>query len=263
MIKLTIIGYGKLAKCLVKGFIKNKKIELRILSPSFTKFTPTELNKIKCSALNTKYIDDADLILLAVKPNIISTVVNEIAPYINTRSCLISVAAGIEIKTIEKHFNIKVSIVRAMPNTSAAIKQSPTALYKNKNCSKTHKEMVNNLFLLIGKTIWIDKESNLDVLTALIGSGPAFVYEFINELSKASQLLGLDKKHANIISSQMVVGASNLALTQPNEIVALQNHVISKGGTTEAGLEALRESGFAKAICSAINKSTMRAKELK
>jgi len=263
ILNITIIGYGKLAKCLVQGFIEHENIRLRVSSPSFIFNIPHELGNVSCSEDNNKYIDDADFILLAVKPQMIYKVVSEIEKNINSSSCLISVAAGLDIASMESGLTSRHCIIRAMPNTSAAINQSPTPLYANKFCTDKQKKQVNYLFEIIGQPVWLDDESQLDVLTALIGSGPAFVYEFIMELSKSSQSLGLPLSKANKLASQMVLGASQIAVAQANQLPELQAQVISKGGTTEAGLKAMRNTEFAQSINSAITKATSRAKELK
>lgn len=262
-INLAIIGYGKLAKCIVQGLTINKNININISSPSFEKNIPPELQPSNCSSDNLAFIEQADLILLSVKPMQIPSVAAQISSKALTSKCLISVAAGMEMHTIEEALTVACPIIRAMPNTSAAIQQSPTALIANNYCIERHKQQVEYLFNQLGQSCWIDDESKMDVLTALIGSSPAFLYEFIHQLSLASQALGLNAQEAKMLASQMAVGAANMANQNFNELLQLKAQVTSKGGTTAAGLAALSDNNFELCIQQAIKKATQRAIELK
>lgn len=191
-IKLSIIGYGKLGKALVEGFKQAPEIQLSISSPSFKNKIPTSLAGHACFSNNLMAVEKADVVLLCVKPNVILHVIAEISSMLKPTCCLVSVAAGITLNSIKSTFNNEIATIRAMPNTSAAVLMSPTALYANNNCQPSQKELLSKLFGLIGEAIWLQQEEQLDVMTALVGSGPAFVYEFIMALSNSVQSLGLD-----------------------------------------------------------------------
>ncbi len=259
---ISIIGYGKLASCIVKGLKNHHEIKLKISSPSFANQIPDELKGIDCTYNNCDVINNADIVIIAVKPHNIQLVLQEIAPNLSIYTCLISLAAGKELNCLAQNLIDHMPIIRAMPNTSASINQSPTALIANNYVNLRQKKITTELFEKLGQAIWLKDESLMDVITALVGSGPAFVYEFIHKLSLAAQKLGLDKSSANNLSCQMALGASKMALKQSDKLNDLKAQVTSKGGTTEAGLKSLDEQQFGLAVEAAINSATNKAKEL-
>lgn len=216
--------------------------------------------KIKTCASNAEAASSARIIILAVKPKDLAAVLPEISTHLHSKQLVISIAAGVKIRNLEKILN-RIPVLRVMPNAPCSIKLGMTAITQGTYTSQQHLVLAKKIFGSVGKVL-VTSEKHLDAITALSGSGPAFVYSFIEALIEAGQEIGLSWTFAKILGEQTVVGAAYLlqqSLKSPPELIKA---VASPGGTTEAGLKILKKCGFKKGIISAIIKASQRSRQI-
>lgn len=258
--QLTFIGFGNMAKAIANGLDKTHFKAIKAADPSSIK-TPIP-GWIEITTDNKQACRDADCIVLAVKPQVINTVCEEISQFIAPNTLIISIAAGTTLPALEKFFVPHQAIVRCMPNTPAMVNQGASALVANPNVNSTHKALAQQLFEGVGITEWLEKEELIDAVTALSGSGPAYVFLFLEALIDAAQELGLPVSLAKKFALQTVGGACQLATQSEDSIATLRKNVTSPGGTTAAALGILEELDFKSIINKAMVAATNRAKEL-
>jgi len=231
--------------------------------------TPSKLEKLK-SRLNVNVTTDnkeaakkADVIVFCVKPQVLNTVCQELADIINNKHPLIiSIAAGVRESIINNWFGERVAIVRCMPNTPALIGAGATALFANDKVNEEQHELAESILRSVGITLWMDDEENLDIVTALSGSGPAYIFLVIEAMRDAGKKLGLSEKEANLLTLQTVIGASRMALESDDDVTTLREKVTSPGGTTEQALSVFNENNLKEIFFNAIEAATKRAAEL-
>lgn len=257
---ISFIGYGKMAQSLAKGWIHLEDYHFRAAAPSLRKSITAD--GIETTSANPEVIQDADIIILAVKPMQMAEVLAEIRPYIPQECLVISVAAGLNLAWLSKHLPPETSIVRAMPNINAAIKQSATPLISNQYIKALQHHTTEHLFEAIGIITWVQQETDMDIFTALSGSGPAYVFQFIKNMAKAASNMGLDEKTATAFALQTVRGAATLASESDQDLQLLTDQVTSKGGTTAAALKVFHDLQFSSIIEKAMNAAQNRAQKL-
>lgn len=259
--QIGFIGAGNMAHALIAGMIKSgipsQKIFVTDIDQSKLKKMRDQF-KIKSSSLQEVF-KNCSTIVLAIKPQNFPDLLTIIVPYIQNH-LLISIAAGIETASLKKFCK---KIVRAMPNNPALIGEGITALFSSQRLRSQDLKTVEIIFKGSGKILWVRKESELDGVTGLSGSGPAYLYRFVKALSHAGEKVGLKKSDAYELALQTVLGAA-LTLHEtkknPDELIPL---VTSKGGTTFAGLKILDQKKFDKIIEETVKAATKRARELK
>jgi len=203
-----------------------------------------------------------DAIVLAVKPQVLPRVLEEIKDLVTDKQLIISIVAGIPTSQIAAHLKSNPPIVRTMPNTPALIGLGITGMYARVNCSLAQRELTQNLMESAGEVVWLDKESLLDVVTAVSGSGPAYFYYLIECLRNAGTRLGLPPEVAARLALHTAYGASAMAVQSDIDVIDLRQRVTTKGGTTEAALEQLNAGHFEQLIDTAITAATRRGQEL-
>lgn len=258
--KIAFIGGGNMAQALIAG--------LQEQAFAMAHITVIEPNEHKRNHLARQYhvnVSDTlaqtascDVVLLAVKPQQLPEVAQSLAPFL-TKQLIISIAAGIRIQNLSQWLNDYTVIVRAMPNTPAQIQAGITGLYANAGVSEEQKAMATKILKAAGEIIWVDQESLLDAVTAISGSGPAYVFYLIEALQAAAEQLGLDAQAAKSLSISTFKGASLLAGQSTESVATLREQVTSKGGTTEQGLQSLSDSAVNEAIIRAATKAYARA----
>ncbi len=194
-------------------------------------------------SLNTDPTERPDVVVLAVKPQVMQSALPQIAAYGNDTTLFISIAAGSPITLFERILGAKTPIIRAMPNTPAAIGKGITALVANKNVDAQSIETARHLMAAVGQTVVLDTEEQLHAVTALSGSGPAFVFAFAEALIKAGQQIGLSKALAENLAKATISGAGQLMESEDVTPAELRAQVTSPNGTTAAGLQALIGQG--------------------
>ncbi len=262
---IGLIGGGNMAEAIIRGIVRTSQENL----PNILLYEP---NKSRCEALGQKYTlrfcenncelaQKSEVILLAVKPQVAPTVLAEIAPHVQGKQLLLSIMAGVPTAAIESHFPVPVRVVRAMPNMPATVGEGVTAL-----CAGSHAESgdlltAEELFSGIGTVLRVE-EKQMDAVTGLSGSGPAYVYMLIEALADGGVFSGLPRSTALQLAIQTVLGSAKLASVSALHPAILCDQVCSPGGTTIAGVKALEEHGFRNAAMEAVIRATQRSKEL-
>ena len=243
--KLLILGSGKMGSSLLKGLMSNNELnfDISVVEPNLTKDNDDLIseNKIKYfqSIENIKG-PDFDIILFAVKPQVINEVCSGVIENLNQEKTfsVISILAGTTVKTFEGYFSPS-PIIRAMPNLAVSEGSGVTALYGDINAGKAFKDTSDKIFSGVGEVIWVDSEDMMDVITATSGSGPAYYFFLTECLSLIAEEMGLSKENADKLSRQVAIGSSDIMKSSNESLTNLREKVTSKGGTTEAALEIL------------------------
>jgi pyrroline-5-carboxylate reductase len=263
---IGFIGAGNMARSLVGGLIANGWPTSRIIlsdpEPSQRLAVEKRL-KAKAYALNADVAARAKVLVLAVKPQAMRTIATEIAPIVRrAHPLVISIAAGIRIADLERWLDAKVPIVRAMPNTAALIGAGAAGLYGNGLVDQRQRAVAETILRSAGVTAWLGDESQLDIVTALSGSGPAYFFLVMEELERAAIEAGLEPSTARLLTLETAYGAAKMALEGAEEPAVLRARVTSPGGTTERALSILVQGGLAPLLHQAVRGATERAREL-
>lgn len=248
--KINFIGGGNMARAIIGGLKQNglDMTAITVLEPTEQKRTELahEFN-VQVTDAYTGF-ENSDVIVLAVKPQQLKEVCASLAPVLNSQ-LVVSIAAGVRSKDISRWLGNYPAIVRVMPNTPAQIQAGISALYAMPQVSETQREQANLILSAVGKTLWLKDEAQMDAVTAISGSGPAYVFYFIEALQDAGMALGLSAEASKLLALQTFAGASQLAVHSHEDIKTLRAQVTSKGGTTEQGILSL-ETADIKAIVS-------------
>ncbi|NIP31529.1 MAG: pyrroline-5-carboxylate reductase [Candidatus Dadabacteria bacterium] len=266
MSTIGFIGSGNMAEALVKGLIASKKFNKKDIIIS-------DISKKRLSYMSSEYglsttdnnrevAEKSEIIVFAVKPNILTNVLDEIKNSVRKNKLYVSIAAGVKSSTINKAINKKLRFVRVMPNTPCLVLEGASAIFFNEVCSDDDKLTVLDIFNSVGKAYEVSNEEMLDAVTGLSGSGPAFVSIFIESLSDAGVKMGLSRKLASDLAIQTVLGTSKMIFETDKHPAELKDMVASPGGTTIRGVSSLEKEGFRNAVVSAVESATLRSIEL-
>lgn len=204
----------------------------------------------------------ADIVFLAVKPQIMQDVLEKLSTYISQDTLLISIAAGIQLSSYREHFPMN-PFVRSLPNTPSAVRKGMNILVTDEALAPSDKEITETLFEALGEYIWLKDEANMDAASAVSASGPAFVFYFIEAMAKAGEAAGLSSEQTMQLARQTVIGAAVLAKTKPESSAAeLRGQVTSAKGMTAAGLEALMDGRFDNVLKETIARAAARSRTL-
>ncbi|RUR09168.1 pyrroline-5-carboxylate reductase [Legionella sp. km772] len=257
--KIGFIGFGSMAKAIARGLIKEPTHQLFAAAPSLTKGINAE--GIQTYHDNKELVQQVEIIILAVKPSQMDKVINEINAHLSPSSLVISVAAGLSIEWFANRFTKPYALIRTMPNTPASIGLGATPMFANTYVSRDHKQWAEAIFSSVGLTHWAKAEEEMDVFTALSGSGPAYVFLFVEALTNAAIALGLESAIAQKFALQTCRGALKLAENTNLSLSQLRTQVTSPGGTTAAALGVL-EPQLEGLIHKAMQAAQIRAEEL-
>lgn len=261
--KILLVGHGKMGGILARRWQEQKLCrELGIVDPLAAVLLSESSHVWNPGNIDPDFRPDA--IVFAVKPHILGDIVNDYKKYADQGSLTLSIAAGKSTSFYERHFGSNASIVRAMPNTPASIGQGISVAYANKNVSEKHRGFAEKLLGAIGEVVWIDDETLLNPVTALSGSGPAYVFLLVETLTAAGIKIGLEPALAEKLARQTVIGSAALIKTDPKTPVSkLRTDVTSPSGTTQAALDVLMASpGIQSLFDKALTSATRRAEEL-
>lgn len=232
--KILIVGFGKMAQAMVEGWLDSG-----IPATRFAIYHPRRLQAPAGIALYNQWPEDHfDAVLLAVKPQMLAAIAGGLEPLIGPDTVLISVLAGVELAGLAQTFPRAGPIVRLMPNLAVALRMSPNALAAT-GLDHAQREELTRLAAALGSAEWLEDESQFNLVTALAGSGPGFVFRFIDALAAGAAELGLDRAQADRLALAMVQGASALAGSSEHSPGELASRVASKGGMTQEGLDVL------------------------
>jgi pyrroline-5-carboxylate reductase len=253
--RIHFIGYGRLAKSIIATWQKHHQIT--VSSPSLS--NGHILGSIQTSANNTVFLAHSEVIILAVKPKIISTVLQEIKPFLNKNTMIISLAAGFTLEKLKSLCPGHSKIMRAMPNIAAEIGHSSTLMLGPQALQKS----IQPLFLELGPVHWVEQDDLLDMGTILAGSGPAYVFYLMRALQEIGVDLGMPEALSKMIVQETFLGASLLSLKKSDSLYDLQQQVTSPQGTTAAALEILASKKVASHLKEAIIAAWQRIQELR
>jgi pyrroline-5-carboxylate reductase len=270
--KLAVLGAGKLGGILLRAYLKqglflSNQVVATVKHPERAAALAKEL-KIAVTSDNQQAIKSADIILLTVKPQTVSEVLQEIAPEVGADTLVVSVAASVPTSFLEQQLASacrdkpdKVAVVRAMPNTPAAVGCGMTAICGGTNASPEHLEITRTMFDAVGRTIVLD-EKHMDAVTGLSASGPAFAYIILESLAEAGVKVGLPRHVATLLASQMMKGAASVVLETGDHPALLKDAVTTPAGCTIDGILELEEGKLRVTLIKAVVKATSRAGEL-
>lgn len=264
MNRIGFIGGGKMATAIIKGIINSswcqeKEIIVSDKNEDTLKLL-SETYKINTTLSNIDVIKNSNIILFAVKPFVLRDVLNEIKPYINKNHIILSIAAGISINTIEGIVG-NIPVIRIMPNTPALVNEGMSAICKGNYANNQHSELATEIFKSVGKIVEAE-EKDIDIITAISGSGPAFYYYIINEIAKAGEKLGLDYKTSLKLSTQTAIGSAKMIMEAGINPEQLIINVTTPGGCTAVGNEILKENKISEILFDTIEKTAKKAFEL-
>jgi pyrroline-5-carboxylate reductase len=263
---IGFIGGGHMASSLIKGLISSghspQKIWVTDVNSDILKKLISTL-KINASEDNKTLVRQVDVAVLAVKPHIVMSVAKDLAPTLkNNPTLIVSIAAGITQKNLAQWLGHQTSIVRCMPNTPALVLTGATALHANINVSRLEKDSAENILRAVGIALWVEKEDELDAVTAVSGSGPAYYFLLMEAMEQTAQELGLSQQTARLLVQQTALGAAKMALELDESPEQLRHHITSPNGTTQAAIETLEQGGFRTLITDTLHAAKNRAIEI-
>lgn len=262
--RIGFLGGGAMAEALAGGLIAAglppEHIRVADPDPTRRKHLEEQLG-LATTAHNAEAVEGADAVVIAVKPGVVATALRELAGD-GPGPLWISIAAGIPLVSLAVPLSAGARIVRAMPNTPALVGAGATAICGNSQTTRQDLELATALFQSVGTCWTAPNEALLDAVTGLSGSGPAYVFLFLEALADAGVRVGLPREAAAQLASQTVLGAAKLAIETRRHPAALKDQVTSPGGTTIAGLERLEAGGLRAAVYEAVAAATARSREL-
>jgi pyrroline-5-carboxylate reductase len=263
--RLAVLGAGKMGGILIEAFTKHKllapkNIFATVHASDLGRTIPAKL-PVPIGTDNRAAARKADVILLCVKPQTVGSVMDEIALELDENKLVISVAASVPTDYIESRLKSKVPVIRAMPNTPAMVGEGITALTKGKFASDKDIDTAQKLFGSVGKTVVVD-EKNMDAITGLSASGPAFIYIILESLAEGGVKAGLSRELATTLAAQTALGAAKMVIETGHHPAMLKDTVTTPAGCTIDGILELEEGGLRVTLIKAVVKAAQRAKEL-
>lgn len=263
---LAIIGVGKMGDTLISSLIKNKVVEPeQIFGTTSREETALKIRKkhqIHTGTDNIQAVSKSDIIILAVKPQMIKKVLPQILPELNEEKIIISIAAATSSGFIEEQLNKSIPVIRAMPNTASLVNEGMTVLCPGKFVDEEHLKLALKIFKSIGEVEIIHKEELMDVVTALSGSGPAYSYMMIESLTDGGVRMGLPRELARKLAAQSVLGGAKMILKTGLHPALLKDEVTTPAGVTIDGLMELEDGGFRVALIKAIDRATQKSRQI-
>ncbi|QDX91396.1 Pyrroline-5-carboxylate reductase [Brevibacillus laterosporus] len=260
------MGAGSIVEAILKG------ITAKYLLPANHINVTNHSDDARLSELQEQYgvtpnrdlptmLAQSDVLFLAMKPKDVATACQTLRDYVTQDHLVISVIAGVPTSSIQEWLGVDCPIIRAMPNTSSAVGLSATGMAAGRYASEHHMAIAECLFQSIGHVCTVP-EHELDIITGLSGSGPAYIYYLVEAMEGAGQRAGLTQEMSRELTVQTLLGAAHMLMATKEEPAVLRKRVTSPGGTTQAGLEVLEARGFKQAVTEAVLRATERAREL-
>ena len=263
---LSFIGGGNMAGSLIAGLIADG------WNPASIRVSDTDTRQlerlsqrfpIETTSDNTHAVAGADVVVLAVKPQVMESVALTLASSVSrVKPLVISIAAGISEAALRRWLGDKTAIVRCMPNTPAMVQSGATGMYANPLVTDEQRSIAESILRAVGIVVWVDDEAMMDAVTALSGSGPAYIFLFIEALQASGRKLGLAEETAYLLALQTVFGAAKMALESQEDAATLRQRVTSPGGTTERAISTFHEGGFEELVSKALHAAAARSREL-
>ena len=265
--KITFLGGGNMANALIGGLRRQgfSAAGIQVVDPvEATCATLTETYGVRCVQAVDAAVLNCEVLILAVKPQIMREALRPISGQLKDQ-LVISIAAGLRMDVLARWLGGGTpyrKIVRTMPNTPALISAGITGLCADASVDKEARDAAEKILSAVGRTLWVDDEAKMDAVTAISGSGPGYVFYFIEALEKAALELGFDAPTARLFAVETFLGSAKLAESSPDPVSLLRERVTSKGGTTAAALDSFARDGIVDAILRGVQAAEARGKEL-
>ena len=264
--KISFIGGGNMAQALISGLVSCgvKPSLITVADPNSAareQLAAKGLNTVDPTADAKAAVIDADIVVLAVKPQVMKAVVGSFADALD-KQLVISVAAGLSTELLSNMLGGYKNIVRAMPNTPAMIQMGATGLYGTDNISTEQKQLATAVMEASGLVMWVDNEEHMHAVTAVSGSAPAYMFYFIESMVDGAVALGLDKEQASALAMQTMLGAAKMAMNSDDAPAELRRKVTSPNGTTQAAVESMQANDIAGQIIEAMQACYDRSQAL-
>tara|TARA_R100001509_G_scaffold94920_2_gene55023 strand:+ start:4189 stop:5004 length:816 start_codon:yes stop_codon:yes gene_type:complete len=263
---LTFIGAGNMAASILGGLLASgyPATSLRAADPLPASHERLrQLGNLALYSDNAEACTGSDVVVLAVKPQIMDQAMAEIREAVaSTGALVISIAAGTTLGTIQAALGEQTPVVRCMPNTPALVGAGATALYASPQVSRAQRKLAETVLGAVGITRWVPRETDLDAATALSGSGPAYFFLFTEAMINAACDMGLDRETATALAQQTALGAARMALEGDADLMELRRRVTSPGGTTERAVECFEHEGLRELVNHAMDAARQRAEEM-
>ncbi|MGY6216508.1 pyrroline-5-carboxylate reductase [Methylolobus aquaticus] len=263
---IGFIGAGNMASSLIGGLLGNDypKDHLRVSDADAEKRVAAEARfAVQSCSDNLELTAQSQVLLLAVKPQILAKVCREIAPTVQQlKPLVISIAAGVDEAAIDRWLGGHTALVRCMPNTPSLVGAGATALHGNDRTTAQHRNWAEMIMRSVGITVWVEREELLDAVTALSGSGPAYFFLLMEAMTEAAAQMGLDPNTARLLTQQTALGAARIAIESEEPPAELRQRVTSPGGTTERAIATFDAAGWSKTVVEAMRAARDRAIEL-
>ncbi len=263
--KVGFVGAGNMGEALIKGLLEANLVPAEAIHATDVRLERLkELDRqygIQVASDNAELVRHVDVVILAVKPQIMEPVLREIAAAVTRRKLLISIAAGVSTAKIRAALHKDARLIRVMPNTPALVLEGVTAIARAEGLEPGDLDVAGEIFAAVGRVVVLDEEL-MDAVTGLSGSGPAYVAVVIESLADGGVKMGLDRITAMTLATQTVLGAAKLLLETGLHPGALKDMVSSPGGTSIAGIAALEEGGIRTTFIKAVERATQRSREL-
>lgn len=264
--KISFIGAGSMAEAIIGGMVKQQFIDSKQI------FVSNKTNETRLEQLADKYdisgitnkqevIEDANIIVFATKPDDLASAISEVKQFIKDDQLIVSVIAGVSTSYIQSLIDKDIAVIRTMPNTSATISYSATAIAKGEFATDNHIKLVKSLFSAIG-TVSVVQEDDMHIVTGISGSGPAYIYYLVEAMEKVAEEEGLDKKTAKQLITQTIIGAGEMLKQSNGSAQTLRENVTSPNGTTAAGIQTLSDYKFQEAVINCVKSAKERSIEL-
>ncbi|MBN2568985.1 MAG: pyrroline-5-carboxylate reductase [Deltaproteobacteria bacterium] len=264
--KISIIGTGNMGEALISGLIDSgltkpeniictdcREDRLELISKAYG---------IATTISNVEAVKASDIVIYAVKPQIIANVLTETARYLDMSKLVISIAAGVPLAAIESRLHKELRLIRVMPNIAAFVKESATGIAAGDHVLKDDIKLAKSIFDSVGKSVVIKENVLMDAITGLSGSGPAYIFLIVDALADAGVKMGLSRQEALFLSTQTVLGSAKLLMETQQHPGQLKDKVTSPGGTAIAGIHTLEKGGLRVTLMNAVEAATNRSKEL-
>jgi len=263
---IAFIGAGNMATSIVGGLLESGYPAARIRAADPY---PASLERLRGTAPVATFADNgeaaagADVVILAVKPQVMAAACGALAPALAGGSALvISIAAGITVASLQRWLGAGTAVVRCMPNTPALLRCGASGLYASAQVSAAQRQYAARILAAVGSVEWLPTEHSLDAVTALSGSGPAYFFLFTEAMIEAGRQLGLDADTATHLAQQTALGAARMGLESDVDLVELRRRVTSPGGTTQAAVESFEAAGLRQLVKDAMQAAAERAAEM-
>jgi len=263
---LTVLGGGNMGRALIGGMLRRGTRPEHITVGESVEAARDALSAdfgVQCTADNAAAVERASIVVVAVKPQVAGAVLAPLQPFLQrSRPVVISIAAGIRLAALETWCGADVPVVRAMPNRPALVGAGATGLFAPASVSSAQREVAERVMQAVGEVIWVTAEDDLDVVTALSGSGPAYFFLLAELLTQGAIDLGLEPAAARRLAIATLYGAGQLAHAGDGDLARMRAEVTSKGGTTEAAVKAFEAADLRGIVARALEAATRRGREL-